>query len=187
MQTVRRTLKAVSAVVFFIAFIGKAFSQTDTTHLLIRNFIVKENLLKNEKIAIIACNEQNKPLEEITGNFRFSINGFKQDLRFNNGVAVAPQPIDKSTFIYLRHTNNTGTYGKLYYVIKKDTDLNIIKINWLLLVLIPLGIVFIAMLFRKFLLFAIILVIGMFYFNSNKGLTLPTLFDTIFDGLRTLF
>lgn len=165
----------------------RTFSQTDAQRLLIPNFIVKENLLKNEKIAIIACDAEEKPLEHITGNFQFTINGFKQDLRFNDGVAVAPQQIDKSTFLYLRHTNENGTFGKLFYVIKKGTDLNPIKINWLILILIPLGLIFIAMLFRKFLLIAIILIVVIFYFNSNKGLSIPTFFDTIFDGLKSLF
>lgn len=155
--------------------------------MLIQNFIVKENLLKNEKIAIIACDPEDKPLEFITGNFQFSINGFKQELHFHEGVAVAPQPIDKSTFIYLRHTNENGTFGKLYYVIKKGTDLNPIKISWFLLILIPLIIVFIAMMFRKFLMIAVVLLIVLFYFNSDKGLNFSTFFDTIFDGLKSFF
>jgi len=165
----------------------QAFAQSVSQRLLIPNFVVKENLLKNEKIAIIACDPDEKPLEHITGNFLFSVNGFKQELRFNDGVAVAPQPIDKSTFLYVRHTNENGTYGKLFYVIKKGTDLNPIKINWLVLVLIPLALVFIAMMFRKLLILAIILIIAIFYFNSNKGLNMPTFFDTIFDGLKSLF
>lgn len=162
-------------------------SSQNSQPLRLTNFIVKENLLKNEKIAIIAADNNDKPLENFNGNFQFTINGFKQSLRFNDGVAIAPQPIDKSTFIYLRHTNETGTYGKLYYVLKKGTDLNPIKVNWVLLVLIPLGIIFITMLFKKFLIIAIVLLLAIFYFNSDKGLTMPTFFDTIFDGLKSLF
>ena len=85
--------------------------------LLIENFTVKEHLLKNSKIAVIATDSANKPLERINGTFQFSVNGFKQELKFNDGIAVAPQPIEKSTFVYLNHENHSGTYSSLFYVI----------------------------------------------------------------------
>lgn len=153
----------------------------------INNFIVKENLLKNDKIAIIACDAEERPLENVSGTFQFSINGFKQALRFNEGVAVSPQQIDKSTFIYLRHENENGTHGKLYYVIKKDLDLKLIKINWILLVLIPLIVVILATMFRKFILIAAVLLIILFIFNSSNGLKIGTFFETVIDGLKSIF
>jgi hypothetical protein len=152
----------------------------------INNFLVKENLLKNEKLAIIAADSSDKPLESVNGTFLFSINGFKQELKFNDGVAVAPQQIEKSTFIYIKHRNDAGTHSKLYYVIKKETDLNPIKINWMMLVIIPLAIIIVASMFRKFILFAIIILVVLFFFNHNKGLSLPTFFETIFDGLKSV-
>jgi hypothetical protein len=180
---VKKILLFAPILLFFVT--QSTFAQVE--QLQINNFTVKENLLKNEKIAVIACDENDRPLETISGTFRFSINGFKQDLIFNGGIAVPPQPIDKSTFIYLRHTNDSGTHGKLYYVIKRDTDLKPIKISWLMLLLIPLGIIFLAMLFRKFLVIAIVMLAALLYFNSGKGLSIPTFFDTIFDGLRSIF
>jgi len=153
----------------------------------INNFIVKENLLKNDKIAIIACDAADTPLENIRGTFQFSINGFKQALKFNDGVAIAPQQIDKSTFIYLRHENEEGAHGKLYYVIKKEHDLKPIKINWLLLVLIPLILIILATMFRKFILIAAALLIILYLFNTSNGLNIPTFFSTIFDGLKSIF
>lgn len=175
----------------FLTTLTSIRGQTDSvvTHgqVAINNFIVKENLLKNDKIAIIACDANEKPLENVSGTFQFSINGFKQSLQFNDGVAVSPQQIDKSTFIYLRHENETGIHGKLYYVIKKDLDLKLIKINWLLLVLIPLIVVILATMFRKFILIAVVLLIVLFVFNSNSGLKLGTFFETVFDGLKSVF
>jgi hypothetical protein len=170
--------------------ICSAFAQTDvipSNKIAINNFIVRENLLKNDKIAIIACDENEKPLENISGTFQFSINGFKQTLRFNDGVAVSPQQIDKSTFIYLRHENETGTHGKLYYVIKKDQDLRLFKISWLALILIPLFVVVLATMFRKFILIAAVLLFIFFIFNSNNGLKMDTFFETVFDGLKAVF
>ena len=168
----------------------QAFSQPDTlssNQVAINNFIVKENLLKNDKIAIIACDANEKPLEAVNGTFQFSVNGFKQTLRFNDGVAVSPQQIDKSTFIYLRHENETGTHGKLYYVIKKDQDLKPIQINWFVLVLIPLIIIILATMFRKFILIAAVVLIVIFIFNSSNGLKFGTFFETVFDGLKSVF
>lgn len=181
--------KLLTLCLLFLATFS-VFSQTSSdkfNQIAINNFIVKENLLKNDKIAIIACDANERPLENVSGTFQFSINGFKQALRFNEGVAVSPQQIDKSTFIYLRHENETGTHGKLYYVIKKDLDLKLIKINWILLVLVPLIVVILATMFRKFILIAAALLIILFIFNSSNGLKMGTFFETVIDGLRSIF
>ncbi len=179
-------------LLFFFVFItaSGAYAQADTAtaqFIALNNFVVKENLLKNSKIAIIAADENEKPIESLNGTFQFSINGFQQELKFNNGVAVAPQPIDKSTFLYLRHENETGTHGKLYYIYKKDDNLSPYKVNWLVLILIPLGIIILATLFRKFIIIGGIILVAFLIFNSKNGLGIPTFFDTVFDGLKGLF
>jgi hypothetical protein len=153
----------------------------------LNNFIVKEHLLKNSKLAIIAVDSADKPLETVSGTFIFSINGFKQELKFHDGFAISPQQIGKSTFVYLKHQNESGTHSKLYYVIKKNEDLNPVKINWMTLLLIPLAIIAIGTIFRKFLIIAVVILVVLFFFNSSKGLGLPTFFETIVDGLRSAF
>ncbi|MBC8053234.1 MAG: hypothetical protein H7Y13_09220 [Sphingobacteriaceae bacterium] len=163
------------------------FLQASAQSVHVNNFILKEHLLKNGKIAIIAADSTDKPLESVNGTFLFSLNGFRQELKFNDGIAVAPQPIEKSAFVYIKHQNESGTHSKLYYVIKKGEDLNPIKINWLLLLIIPLVIISIAALFRKFIIFALVLLVIIFFFNSSKGLGIPTFFETIIDGLRSAF
>ncbi len=180
------------SLLLFLLFVGvsKVFAQADsatTQHVAINNFVVKENLLKNNKIAIIAADANEKPAENLNGTFQFSINGFQQELKFNGGVAVAPQSIDKSTFLYLRHENESGTHGKLYYIYKKGDDLSPYKINWLVLILIPLGIVILALLFKRFIIIGGIILIAFLIFNSKNGLGIPTFFDTVFDGLKGLF
>ncbi|MFD2162918.1 hypothetical protein ACFSJU_10990 [Paradesertivirga mongoliensis] len=170
-------------ILFFVIFLGKLQAQT----VMINNFLVKEHLLKNSKLAIIAADSLDKPIETVNGTFLFTLNGFRQELKFNDGIAVAPQQIEKSSFVYIKHQNETGTHSKLYYVIKKGEDLNPLKINWVLLLLIPLIIVAIAAMFRKFIIFGIILLVIIFFFNSSKGLGIPTFFETIIDGLRSAF
>ncbi|MBC7914497.1 MAG: hypothetical protein H7Y07_10290 [Pyrinomonadaceae bacterium] len=172
-------------ILFFLLFIltGTTIAQQVS----INNFIIKEHLLKNNKLAVIAADSLDNPKEMINGTFLFSINGFEQQLKFNDGIAVTPQPIGKSAFIYFKHQNESETHSKLYYVIKKENNLNPIKINWMILILIPLIIIVITTMFRKFILFGIVILVVLFFFNSSKGLGLPTFFETIFDGLKSMF
>jgi len=184
-----RTFNIYIVVIIVLSTIKPIFSQeldNVSQEMAINNFMVKENLLKNNKIAIIATDSLDVPMERLSGTFQFSLNGLGQELKFNDGVAVIPQPIIKSTFIYLRHENESGTHGKLYYIFQKDNGLNPIKISWWILVIIPLILIFLAALFRKFIVFAVLIFTGIFYYNSSIGLKIPTFFDTIFDGLRNL-
>jgi hypothetical protein len=182
--------RSLLIVLLFILAGKHTFPQTDTVNkqeITLNNFVVKENLLRNNKIAIIATDKDEKPLENVSGTFQFSINGFRQELKFNNGFAIAEQPIERSTFLYLRHENETGTHGKLYYIYKKADNLHPIKISWLILILIPLGIILLAVIFRKFLIIAAILLLLVFFFNSQYGLKLPMFFDTVMDGIKSVF
>ncbi|WP_231465303.1 MULTISPECIES: hypothetical protein [unclassified Pedobacter] len=158
------------------------FAQTSA----INNFLVKENLLKNNKLAIIAADSLNNPNEDINGIYTFSVSGFTQSLKFNDGIAVLPLPIERSTFVYLKHKNDTGTHSKLVYVYKKDGDLTPYPINSLWLFLIPILLVIIAFAFRKLIIFAVIIFLVFVYFNHSSGLNLATFFESIFDALKNL-
>ena len=159
------------------------FAQTSA----INNFLVKENLLKNNKLAIIAADSLDNPNENINGIYTFSVSGFTQSLKFNDGIAVLPLPIERSTFVYLKHQNDTGTHSKLVYVYKKDTDLTPYAINSLWLFLIPILLIIIAFAFRKLIIFAVIIFLVFVYFNHSNGLNLSTFFESVFDGLKNLF
>jgi hypothetical protein len=154
--------------------------------LVIDNFIIKENLLKNEQIAVIAQDKDGNN-ENINGTYVFGINGFREDLQFNNGVAVAPRQINKSTFVFLKHTNDAGTHTRLYYVLKRGSDLHPLKINWIILLAVPLVLIALAMLFRKFIIISLILLAIIFFFYYSKGLDLPAFFETIYYGIRSVF
>ncbi len=160
-----------------------AFSQK----LDINNFIIKESLLKNSKLAIIAADSLENPLEQINGVYTFTISGFSQSLRFNDGVAVVPLQLERSAFVYIKHQNDQGTHSKLVYVYKKDGSLNPYTVNSMWLVIIPLIIVVIVFLFRKLLILGIIIFLVLIYFNHSSGLGIGTFFETIFDALKRLF
>ncbi|GGI24939.1 hypothetical protein [Pedobacter mendelii] len=160
-----------------------AFAQTAA----INNFIVKENLLKNNKLAIIAADSLDNPNENINGIYTFSVSGFTQSLKFNDGIAVLPLPIERSTFVYLKHQNDSGTHSKLIYVYKKDTDLTPYSINSLWLFIIPIILVILAFAFRKLIIFIVVVFLVFVYFNHSNGLNISTFFESIFDGLKNLF
>jgi len=153
----------------------------------INNFIVKESLLKNSKLAIIAADSLDVPIEKINGTYTFAVSGFTQEIRFNGGVGVLPLQLEKSAFVYIKHQNDKGTHSKLLYVYKKDGTLTPYVINSMWLVLFPALIVFLAFAFRKFIIAAVIILLIFIYFNHSNGLNLSTFFETIFDGLKRLF
>jgi len=153
----------------------------------INNFIVKESLLKNSKLAIIAADSLDQPMENINGLYTFTISGFTQPVKFNGGVGILPMQLDKSAFVYIRHQNDKGTHSKLLYIYKKDGTLNPFTVNSLWLVLFPLLLVFIAFAFRKLIIFVVIILLVYIYFNHSSGLNLSTFFETIFDSLKRIF
>ena len=161
-----------------------AIAQTNASG--IDNFIVKESMLKNSKIAIIAADSLDVPIENINGSYNFSVSGFTQQLNFNNGVAILPLPIDKSTFVYIKHENDKGTHSKLLYVYKKGVDLNPFTISRLFFIIIPLLIIVLTFAFKKFIYLAVILLVIFFYFGASKGLNISTYFETIIDYLKNL-
>jgi len=171
------------SLLLFIAFSSTAFSQK----LDINNFIVKESLLKNSKLAIIAADSLENPLEQINGIYTFTVSGFSQSLRFNDGVAIVPLQLERSAFVYIKHINDSGTHSKLVYVYKKEGSLSPYTVNSMWLVIIPLIIVVIVFLFRKLLVLGIIIFLILLYFNHSNGLGIGTFFETIFDALKRLF
>lgn len=150
----------------------------------ISHFIVKENLIKNGKLAIIATDADENPLDSISGTYQFVINGFEQPLKFNEGVAITPHAIETSAFVFIKHRNQQGSQGRLYYVLKSDSGLNPIAINWYYLILIPAIILLIAYLFKRLMILAVVILIGLFIFNYSKGLNLENLFETLVHGIK---
>lgn len=151
------------------------------------NFVVKENLLKNQQIAVIAAGKNDVPTDTVNGTYTFSINGFDRELAFHDGIAVVKERIAKSTFIYLKYESPAEAVSRLYYVRVSGNDLNPVHISWIALLLIPGVLILAAFLFRKLILYAVILLIAWFYFNNSHGLDTGLFFKTIADGLGNIF
>ncbi|TYP93115.1 hypothetical protein BC792_11416 [Sphingobacterium allocomposti] len=153
----------------------------------IQNFLVKENLTQNGKLAIIAVDSAERPLETVNGTFIFSINGFQQDLDFHDGIAVVKHPLETSTFVFFKHKNQATTVGKLYYIHKKNNELKPFKIHGLLLLIIPAGLLLVGYLFKRFLTVLVILALVFGYFYYAKGLDISKILESAFLTIKELF
>lgn len=150
----------------------------------INHFMIKENLIKNGKLAVIATDANENPIDSISGTYQFVINGFEQTLNFNEGVAITPHAIETSAFVFIKHRNQQGSHGRLYYIMKNDSGLNPIAINWYYLILIPAIILLVAYLFKRLMILAVVVLVGLFIFNYSKGLNLENLFETLVHGIK---
>lgn len=164
--------------------IGRSISFAQSQQ--INNFIVKENLTQNGKLAIIAVDSLDNPVEHINGTFLFNLNGFQQDLIFHDGIAVIKQPLESSNFVFFKHKNQEKSLGKLYYIYKSKTELKPIKIYGLLLLVIPAVVLLIAYAFKRFIGTFIVLALIYGYFHFSKGLDLSKIFESILLGLKNL-
>lgn len=178
-------MKRIYLLTLLLALSSALFAQKVKTN--INNFLVKESLLKNSKLAIIAADSLENPIEQINGMYTFTVSGFSQTLRFNDGVAILPLQLEKSTFVYIKHENDEGTHSKLLYVHKKEGSLNPYSISSMWLIMFPLAIVLLAFTFRKFIIAGVIIMLVFIYFNHSNGLDLSTFFESIFDSLKKLF
>ena len=154
---------------------------------LIKNFTIKENPFAKDELAVVATDTAGVIQEGVNGTFKFSINGFDEDLDFKNGTAFYRRKLDKSSFIYIKHTNDAGSSSTLYYVYRQQNKLSPIRISWIILIAIPCMLILLGYLFRKFIIIAVILFCVFLYFNHSNGLSIPTFFETVIDGIRHIF
>lgn len=153
----------------------------------INHFVVKTNPFGDNEIALVATDSTNRVLENVNGVFLFTLNGFEDTLKFYKGIGFYKHKIDQSTFIYARHVNENGTHSKLYYIYKNGDTLKPIQISWVLLLVIPCVLILLAYMFKKFIIFAIIILAIFMFFNYHAGLSIPTFFESIIDGLKGIF
>jgi hypothetical protein len=168
-----------------ILFAFAQFSKADT--IAINQFEVRDNPFGKDQIAITAVDTLKNTREDVNGIFTFAINGFEQELTFTKGVAFYSPKLQKSIFLYLRHNNDSGNHAMLYYIFKHDDKLSPIHINWGWLLAIPLGLILLGYMFKRFIIIAAIIFIIFIYFNHHNGLNFSTFFESIFDGLKNMF
>ena len=176
-----------ASILLLVSFLLAAISYAQPNKQHIENFIIKENLTSNGKIAIIAVDSLENANEKINGVYKFNINAFEQTLNFHQGVAVPADPIASSTFVYFKHKNQESSTGKLYFLYKSDKGITPIKINGLLLLIIPAIILFVAYAAKRFLSTFIVLAFVYGYFSFSKGLSLFKILESAIDIIKNFF
>lgn len=177
-------MKKITLVICFLL-LSARFAVADTVA--INHFAIKENVYAKDEIAVVAVDTANNTLENVNGVFAFSMNGFQEALKFERGVAFYHHKMDKSSFLYAKHINDNGTHSILYYVYKGDNKLIPVHISWIILLAIPILLVVLGYLFKKFIIIGIIIFLIFLYFNYHNGLSVPTFFESIIDGLKGMF
>jgi len=172
-------------LIIFLVISSAGFAIADTVT--INHFVIKENPFAKNEIAVVATDTANNTLENVNGVFAFTVNGFQEALKFNKGVAFYDHKLAKSSFLYVKHVNDSGTHSLLYYVYKSDDKLTPYHISWILLLVIPILLGLLAYAFKKFIIIAVVIFLVFLYFNYHNGLSIPTFFESIIDGLKNLF
>ncbi len=177
--------KLLFAFCLLIASTTCALAQVKT--LAINHFEVRENNYASNEVVIVATDTAGHVLEDVNGVFNFTLNGFQDTLQFVNGVAFYKHKIDKSMFLYAKHINDSGTHSILYYIYNHNDKLMPLHISWILLLAIPCALFLLAYMFKRFIIIAIIIFVIFMYFNYHNGLSIPTFFESIIDGLKNIF
>jgi hypothetical protein len=153
----------------------------------IKNFVLKDNPFGTNEVAIVAVDTAGLPQEKINGDFLFTINGFQETLKFENGTAFYHHKLTKSSFIFVKHENEQGSHSTLFYVYKSDSKLTPIHVSWVVLVAVPVILILLGYMFKRFIIIAAIIFCVFIYFNHSSGLGIPTFFETVIDGLKHMF
>lgn len=172
---------------FLLVAAACAGAMADTVSVAVNHFAVRENPFARDEVAIVATDSLGNIREGVNGSFLFTINGFQDTLRFNHGAAFYPHKITRSTFLFARHVNDAGSHSILYYVYHTADKITPVHISWILLIAIPCALFLLAYMFRRFIVVAIIIFAVFVFFNYHNGLTIPSFFGSIFDGLKSLF
>jgi len=175
------------SLLFCIILASAALSYADTIAVAINHFVIKENPFAKDEVVIVAVDSLGNTKENVNGSFSFSVNGLDDTLLFDKGAAFYRHKLLRSTFLYVRHQNDSGTHSILYYVYRTDDKLTPVHIPWYLLVAIPCALILLGYMFKKFIIIAIIIFAIFVFFNYHNGLTIPTFFESIIDGLKSLF
>jgi len=176
-------MKKLALLILFTC--SAAFAYADAVT--INHFEVKNNPFAENEIAIVATDTAGHIMENLNGHFAFSINGFDENLKFKKGTAFYSHKFPKSGFIYVKHQNDNGTHATLYYVYKMSDKLLPVHISWVVLLIIPVTLIVVAYMFRKLIIVAVIILIVYIWFNLHNGLGVGTFFESIIDGMKSLF
>ena len=150
-------------------------------HRKIHELKVKSTLFDNSKLTLVALDSLGNEDPSVNGAYPIEINGFEQSLIFVLGRSTFPGNLKNSAFISLKPVSITGSKPSFYLLIQWGGGVypQNIHVSWL--ILIPLAMMVLGYIFRKLILFLVVLVILFFFFN--KGLDPIHYLTGIYDWL----
>ncbi len=175
--------KYILTFLFFISCCSLVFADKVT----IDHFTIAKSTNADNEFAVKATDTAGNVINDINGQFAFSVNGFEENLVFKQGIANDHHQISNSSFIYIKHENENGTHATLYYIYRSGSFFIPIHISWIYLIAIPILLIAIGYIFKKLIILAVIIFIIFVYFNYHHGLGAGTFFESIIDGLKGLF
>ena len=106
-------MKKLSLIVCIIL-ASAAATFADTTTVAIDHFVIKENPFAKDEIVIVATDSLGNTRENVKGIFNFTVNGLDDTLLFlkTARLFIGINCI-RSTFLYIRHQNDSGTHSIL--------------------------------------------------------------------------
>jgi hypothetical protein len=146
----------------------------------VKDYKVEKNT--SGHLLLIALDSAGNTDQSIKGKYTFVINGFIEEPAFNNGEANIASKVDNTTFLYLKHESKTDTIYKLYFVIKGL----VIYIPLWLIIIIPIALIILAFVIRKFLIMGIILLLFVLLF-LGFGLSFSSLFNLLKESAAAIF
>jgi len=147
----------------------------------IKELGVKTTFLDNTKLTLIAEDSLGNEDKGINGSYPVEINGFEHNLVFILGRSQCPGNLKNSTFLSLKPQSGSLTKPNIFLLVQWGGGIYPQKISSFWLLAVPIGLIFLGYLFRKMIIFLIVLVFLFFFFN--KGLDPITYLKHIYDWL----
>ncbi len=138
-------------------------------------------LVQADELEIHALTKEGKIDVDIEGNYKFVINGYIEKLDFKNGKAILPGKIVENSILFIKHEQKADTIQHLFYSISDW----VIPIPFWILWVIPLLIIVIVFIVKRFIYLFLILLVLMFFIG--QGLNLRDYFSIILDSIKGLF
>jgi hypothetical protein len=129
---------------------------------------VKSSFLDNSRLTLMALDSNLQEDASVNGAYPVEINGFEHSLHFILGRSQFPGSLKNSTFISLKPLSKGGSKPVFYFLWRWGAGIYPQNISVFWLIGIPLIFVLIGFLFRKLIIFLMVLALIFFFFN--KGL-----------------
>lgn len=180
MEFLKLFKKIAIIVPFFV--LTAAFGQKDIYFNLSELFPLADfSIEKGSNYTIVALNKDGQTDQEIEGFYKFSINGYIEDVKFYRGRAALKSNFSDSPVLYVKHEREgKASLEHLFYSYGSTT----VRIPFWTLLIIPILIIVLAIIVKR--LIVLILLIGFVLFFVMQGMDLDAFVQLIKDAISKI-